>query len=322
MASILRTAWYLTGPTAAGKTAVGIELARLIDAEIISLDSMALYRHMDIGTAKPTAEERAAVPHYLIDVIEPAEEFSIAQYLEAAETTAAEILARGKQVLFVGGTALYLKALLRGLFSGPPADWQFRSELEELARVEGSHVLHERLRQVDPAAAAKLHLNDTRRIIRALEVHAATGQPISSYQQHFDVGRTAEECRVFVLDWPREQLEERMRRRVDAMFEAGLVGEVKRLMGSGERGMGNEVAFSRTARQAVGYREVLEHLRGERDLAATIELVKLRTRQFAKRQLTWFRGLSECRWIGVEEPLDAAATARRIAEQGAKLPLS
>jgi tRNA dimethylallyltransferase len=188
MNSILRTAWYLTGPTAAGKTTVGIELAKRIDAEVISLDSMAIYRGMDIGTAKPSEAERAAIPHHLVDLIDPAEEFSIAQYLEASERIAEQILRRGKQVLFVGGTALYLKALLRGLFCGPPADWNFRRELEEIARVEGSNELHERLRQVDPAAAAKLHENDVRRIIRALEVHATTGQQISSYQQHFDIG--------------------------------------------------------------------------------------------------------------------------------------
>jgi tRNA dimethylallyltransferase len=311
MNSILRTAWYLTGPTAAGKTAVGIELAKRIDAEIISLDSMAIYRGMNIGTAKPSEKERAAIPHHLIDLIEPAEEFSIAQYLEASERIAEEIQQRGKQVLFVGGTALYLKALLRGLFSGPPADWNFRRELEELARVEGSHVLHERLQSVDPPAAAKLHSNDVRRIIRALEVHATTGQPISSFQQHFDLGRSAEECRVFVLDWPREQLEGRMRKRVDAMFNAGLLEEVTGLLAKTEE---STAVFGRTARQAVGYREVLEYVRGERDLAATIDLVKLRTRQFAKRQLTWFRGLSECRWIKVSEPLDPSTTASEIAE--------
>jgi tRNA dimethylallyltransferase len=321
MNPILRTAWYLTGPTAAGKTAVGIELAKRIDAEIISLDSMALYRGMDIGTAKPTYEERNAIPHHLIDLIEPSEEFSIAQYLDASEQIAEQIQQRGKQVLFVGGTALYLKALLRGLFSGPPADWSFRRELEEIARVEGPHVLHERLRQVDPAAATKLHPNDIRRNIRALEVYATTGRPISSYQQHFEIGRRAEECRVFVLDWPREQLEERMRRRVDAMFDAGLFDEVRGLLTAGEpRASAPGVKpFGRTASQAVGYREVLEHLRGDRDLAATMDLVKLRTRQFAKRQLTWFRGLSECRWIRVSEPLDPPATAGHLAELGASV---
>ena len=300
---------------------MGIELARQIDAEIISLDSMALYRGMDIGTAKPSAEERAAVPHHLIDVIDPSAECSIAQYLEAAERAAEEILQRGKQVLFVGGTALYLKSLLRGVNSGPPADWKLRQELEELARIEGPEALHARLQKVDPTAAKKWHANDIRRTIRALEVHAVTGLPISSYQQHFEQGRPAAECRVFVLNWPREQLEERMRRRVDAMFAAGLVDEVRELVGNCEWGVGNERAdtLGRTARQAVGYREVLSHFRGELSLPAAIDLVKLRTRQFAKRQLTWFRGLSECRWVGVSEPLDPTETARQIAELGAQV---
>ena len=202
MSEILRNAWYLTGPTAAGKTAVGIELARRLGAEIISLDSMALYCGMDIGTAKPSPAERRGVAHRFIDIIQPSEEFSVAQYLAAATAAANEIAASGKRVLFVGGTALYLKALLRGLFEGPTADWKLRRELEEVARVEGTEALHKRLAEVDPAAAAKLHPNDVRRIIRALEVHRVTGKPISSLQQQFDRGRSADECRVFVLDWP------------------------------------------------------------------------------------------------------------------------
>jgi tRNA dimethylallyltransferase len=306
---LFREAWYLTGPTAAGKTAVGIELAQLLDAEIVSLDSMALYRGMDIGTAKPTSREREIIPHHLIDVIEPHEEFSVAQYLDAAKSTGAAILSRGRKVLFVGGTALYLKALLRGLLSGPPADWKLRQELEEVARVEGEASLHLRLEQVDPVAAAKLHPNDVRRIIRALEVHHATGQPISTMQKQFDQGRPAHVCHVYVLDWPRKQLEERIRGRVDAMFAAELVDEVQKLKESGAKA---NQPLSRTARQAVGYREVLEFLNGQRDLPETIELVKLRTRQFAKRQLTWFRSLSECRWISATDPLNASDVAQRI----------
>jgi tRNA dimethylallyltransferase len=315
MPEALRNAWFLTGPTASGKTEVGMELARHIDAEIISLDSMALYRGMDIGTAKPTSQQRRAVPHHLLDILEPADEFSVAQYLEAAEAAAIEIRARGKQDLFVGGTALYLKALLRGIFSGPTADWRLRRELEEVARVDGPEALHRRLQEVDPAAAAKLHPNDLRRIIRALEVHQTTGQPISSLQRQFDQGRPAEQCRVFVLHWPREQLDQRLRQRVDEMFAAGLVDEVRSLLSHGSTDL-SSAALSRTASQAVGYKEVLDFLNGQRDLPATIELVKLRTRRFAKRQLTWFRSLSECRWIAVGDPFRPAEIARQIAMIG------
>jgi tRNA dimethylallyltransferase len=318
MTEIVRNAWFLTGPTASGKTAVGIELARHIGAEIISLDSMALYRGMDIGTAKPSPEEQREVPHHLIDILDPSQEFSVAQYLEAASAVAQEITQRGKQVLFVGGTALYLKALLRGLFEGPMADWQLRRELEEIARVDGPTALHQRLQQVDPPSAAKLHPNDIRRIIRALEVHQTTGQTISSLQRQFDQARPADQCRVFVLDWPRDQLDERIRHRVDAMFAAGLVEEVKQLL-AGHSDKSQNSPLSRTASQAVGYKEVLDFLNGQRDLAATIGLVKVRTRQFAKRQLTWFRSLSECRWIQVQTPLQPEALAQHIAAIGVKL---
>jgi tRNA dimethylallyltransferase len=306
--SELETCWYLTGPTASGKTAVGLELAHLLNAEIVSLDSMAVYRGMDIGTAKPTAAERAQVRHHLIDVVEPSENYSVAQYRQAALASMEEIRTRGRKVLFVGGTPLYLKAMLRGIFEGPPADWPLRRRLMDEARDDPT-ALYRRLQPVDPTAAARLHPNDTRRLVRALEVYETTGSPISALQQQFEVGRPAEECRVFVLDWPRSELNDRINRRVDAMFTAGLIEETRSLMEIGK-------PLGRTARQAVGYREALEHLTGKLDLAATIDLVKLRTRQFAKRQLTWFRSLSECRWVLLGEPFDANSVARRILEEG------
>jgi tRNA dimethylallyltransferase len=302
------TLWYLTGPTASGKTAVGIELARRLNAEIVSLDSMAVYRGIDIGTAKPTADERAAVAHNLIDVVEPSENYSVAQYRQAALQHIGEIKSRDREVLFVGGSPLYLKAMLRGIFQGPPADWPLRRRLMDEARDDPT-VLHRRLQAVDAAAAARLHPNDTRRLVRALEVFESTGRPISSMQREFEIARPASECRVFVLDWPRVELNERIDRRVEAMFHAGLVDETRGLV---ERG----IELSRTARQAVGYREVLEHLAGNLDLEATVELVKLRTRQFAKRQLTWFRSLSECRSAPVSTPFEPVITAEHIYEQG------
>ena len=282
--------WILTGPTASGKTAIGIELALRLNAEIVSLDSMAIYRKMDIGTAKPTTQQRYIVTHHLIDVVEPHEDFSLARYLESAARVVADIRQRGREVLFVGGTPLYLKGLLRGIFEGPSADWLLRQQLLDEAQHHGPGYLHARLAQVDPLAAARLHPNDTRRLVRALEVFQRTGQPISQLQQQFDVGRPAHEARVFVLDWHREQLVARIHARVHAMFAAGLVDEVRSLLAQPQ-------PLSSTARQAVGYREVIEHLEGQSDLAQTVELVCRHTRQLAKRQGTWFRSLCECRFV-------------------------
>jgi tRNA dimethylallyltransferase len=207
---------------------------------------------------------------------------------------------------------LYLKVLLRGLFAGPPADWELRRQLAELVRAEGPAALHARLAVIDPQAAARLHANDSRRLIRALEVFERTGQPISGLQREFATAHAASACRVYVLNWPREQLHARIDARVDAMFAAGWIDEVRRLVATGQ-------PLGRTAGQAVGYHEIHEHLAGERDLAETIELVKRRTRQFAKRQLTWFRSLSECTWINVCEPLHPAAVAQEIFSRGVDL---
>jgi tRNA dimethylallyltransferase len=266
---------------------------------------MALYRGMDIGTAKPTLQERQRVSHHLVDVIEPHQDYSLAQYVEAAHQAVAEIESRGRVPLFVGGTPLYLKALLRGIFTGPPADWAFRRRLQAIVAAEGPESLHARLAKVDPRSATRLHEHDTRRIIRALEVWEKTGRSISELQQQFDRARPAEECRVFALAWPRGELVARIEWRVDAMFAAGLVEEARGLL-SGPRPLG------RTASQALGYREVLEHLAGVRGLDETIALVKLRTRQFAKRQMTWFRGLSECRMVAMAANVEAREVAAQI----------
>ena len=297
--------WFLTGPTAAGKTSIGVELAELINAEIISLDSMAIYREMDIGTAKPTEEQRRRVPHHLIDIVNPNEDFSLAEYVDAAHTSAAEIKARDKEVLFVGGTSLYLKSLLRGLYTGPPPDWDFRREVAvEVERV-GIEALYERLQQVDPLAASKLHPNDQRRIIRALEVYKATGKPLSHSQTHFEEPRPAGDCRVFALQWPRDELHRRIEARVDGMFSAGLVDEVRGLLEK-------YGAISRTASQAVGYQECIAHIDGV-PIGETVESVKVRTRRFARRQETWLRSLSECRLVEMERDFDPKTVAQSIA---------
>lgn len=308
-ASTVSTAdcWYLSGPTASGKTGIGLELAELLNAEIISMDSMTLYREMDIGTAKPTLEQRQRVPHHLLDVLSPTEDYSLSNYLDATREKVAEIRGREREVLFIGGTPLYLKALLRGIFEGPPADWEFRQRVEEEIEQIGLAALHKRLEQVDPLSAAKLHPNDKRRIIRALEVRRATGQPISHLQTQFDEGLPADQCKVVVLSWPRDVLHERINSRVDVMFAEGFVEEVTGLL---ER----HGSLSRTASQAVGYCEVIAHVHGESDLEPTIEAVKSRTRQFARRQDTWFRSLSECRSFPLQGDLDEQEVAARIVD--------
>lgn len=303
--------WFLTGPTASGKTDVGLELAGLLDAEIISLDSMAVYRDMNVGTAKPTVEQRARVPHHLIDLVSPVDSYSLSEYLSAAHEVIAQIRERKKQVLFVGGSALYLKALLRGLYSGPPANWEFRQQIEEELQEAGLEALHERLRLVDPLSAAKLHPRDKRRIIRALEVFTLTGQPLSHAQTQFDEPRPESGCRVITLDWPRPVLHERIERRVSDMFEQGLVEEVRLLLDKyGQLG--------RTASQAVGYREVIAMVRGEADRDTTIHLVQKRTRQFARRQGTWFRSLAECHFWPCEPGESPGERAQRIVDHFAR----
>ncbi len=305
MTDIAKSCWFLTGATASGKSKTSLELAKLINAEIISLDSMAIYRGMDIGTAKPPVAERGDVPHHLIDIRDPSETFSTSQYRDAALELIESIRGKGKEVLFVGGTALYLKALLRGMFEGPPADWEFRKQVEKEIEDSGGEFLHERLQMIDPVAAHNIHPNDHRRIIRALEVFSTTGKPISHWQMEFDDPTPAEECRVFAIRHQREILHERIEQRVGAMFEAGLIDEVKGLLEKhGE--------LSHTAAQAVGYREVIEHLNGQHTEEETRELVLIRTRRFARHQETWFRNLVECRWVELEADFDPQGVASEI----------
>jgi tRNA dimethylallyltransferase len=306
---------YLTGPTASGKTAVGVLLARLLDAEIIALDSMTLYRGMDIGTSKPTQEERGGIPHHLIDVLNPWESASVAEYRQRALKTTRELESRGKRVLFVGGTALYLKALLRGLFQGPGADSTIRDRLEREAEAQGSEALHRRLGTLDAATAARLHPHDQRRIIRALEVIELTGQRLS--RLHGEHDRPAPEgALVFGLERPRLVLYSRINRRAEAMFEAGLVEEVRGLQSSSR-------PLSAVASQGVGYREVIDLLAGRASLKDTIERVQRRTRQFAKRQATWFRGLVEVRSRPIasdEDPEGIAVSLARVIENDRSKP--
>jgi len=290
-------ALILTGPTASGKTALALELAERLNAEIIAMDSMTLYRGMDIGTAKPTAEERSRIPHHLLDVLDPWESGNVASWLREAERCCGEIERRGKQVLFVGGTPFYLKALLQGIFDSPPADRELRKNLEEEAQAIGPAAFHARLAGIDPVTAQRLHHNDTRRIVRAIEVWKLTGRPLSDWQQQGWWGPQAKNVdmppgtevfsRCLALDVPREELYSRINRRVDDMMAAGWVDEVSRL-----RQLPRPLSLE--ASKALGYREINLFLDGQGTMAQTIEAIQLRSRQFAKRQLTWFRNLDGC----------------------------
>jgi tRNA dimethylallyltransferase len=283
MPSPFANAVVLTGPTASGKSALALDWAVRLGAEIVALDSMTLYRGMDVGTAKPSVEDRRRVPHHLIDVLDPWQSSSVAWWLERAAESARDIENRGRRALFVGGTPLYLKAMLCGLFDGPPADAELRRRLEGEAEALGRQALHERLARCDPATAARLHVNDLRRIIRALEVHELTGKPIGELQEQW--GRPASDApAVSCLDVPREELYRRIDERVVAMFANGLVEEVEALRRLPQ-------PLSPEAAQAVGYQEVMDFLDGRATRDEAVRTMQTRTRHFAKRQLTWFRGL-------------------------------
>lgn len=293
-------ALILTGPTGSGKTALGVDLAERLGAEIISMDSMALYRRMDIGTAKPTTEERWRVPHHLVDALEPWESASVAWWLQEAARCVADIERRGKQVLIVGGTPLYLKALLRGLFDGPPADPQLRRRLAQEAAAAGCQVLYRRLALIDPPTASRLHPNDLRRVVRALEVWELSGKPMSAWQGQWcrdrDVTIDDESIRFsrcLWLDLPRQELYARINARVEQMLAAGLVEEVRacRLLPR---------PLSREAAQALGYKEILAYLDGQMTLREAAAKIQTHSRNFAKRQITWFRHLPEVRPITPE----------------------
>lgn len=304
--NILKTCWVLAGPTACGKTAASLILAERIGAEIIALDSMSLYRGMDVGTAKATAAEQARVPHHLLDVIEPHEESTVADYVTAADDICREVIGRGHVPLFVGGTGLYLRGVLRGVFPGPPADWTLRRRLQAEAAAKPES-LHQRLQAVDPRAAGKLHPNDVRRIIRALEVYELTGRTVSEQQQQQQQPLPAGERppHVYWLSPPRGWLYERINARVAGMIHDGFADEVDTLLQRPR-------PFSRTARQALGYRELIDFFEGRGTLDEAVARIQTKTRQFAKRQHTWFRNLEECHEIQITGTESADELVERI----------
>ena len=287
---------YIAGATASGKSAVALELAERIGGEIISVDSMQVYRGLNVGTAKPTAAERARVPHHLIDVVEVTESFDVARFLNAAQSAEAEITRRGRVPIYCGGTGLYFNALSSGIGHAPPSDSALRERLEATPL----EVLLNELAETDPETFASIDRSNPRRVIRAIEVIRTTGR---TYSEQRATWKKKPAGNWFGLERSRDDLNKRINARVDQMFAAGLVQETADLLKSG-------LEQTRTAMQAIGYRQVVEHLRGERDLPATVDLIKQKTRQFAKRQGTWFRNQLELDWIS----LAPESTPKRVAE--------
>ncbi|MHC5162254.1 MAG: tRNA (adenosine(37)-N6)-dimethylallyltransferase MiaA, partial [Planctomycetota bacterium] len=265
----------ILGVTASGKSALAFELSKTINAEIISVDSMKVYRRMDIGTAKPPLQKQKPIPYHLIDVVEPSEAFSVDRFLDMTEQAVSDIHSRGKPVVAVGGTAMYIKALLYGLFDGPGTDADIRDRLKAEAAEVGLAQLHHRLTAIDPTAAERIHPNDEKRIVRALEVYELTGRPISSFQKQWEDTQPASDWLVIGLRREKEVESQRMNLRVKRMMEAGLVEEVTALLDE-------EKPLSKQAAAAIGYAEMIAHLNGEMDLDETIERIKINTRRFAK----------------------------------------
>jgi tRNA dimethylallyltransferase len=308
---------FIVGPTASGKSAVALALAERLGGEIISVDSMQVYRGLDIGTAKPFAEELARVPHHLIDVVDLTEPFDAAKFVVLARKAEQGIRARGRVPIFCGGTGLYLKAYLEGLGEAPPANVALREKLEATPLADLLRELEER----DPATFARIDKQNPRRVIRALEVIRLTGKPFSEQragwrapgssrgnEAHFEKDQsllTPAATRVFGLQRTPEDLHARIDARVDEMFARGLVEETRTLLQCG-------LEQNKTAMQAIGYRQVVEHLRGERSLGETVELVKSKTRQFAKRQMTWFRRQLSVNWIDLRSEQGTDEAARQI----------
>lgn len=282
----------ILGPTAVGKTEIAIQLAQHLDAEIVSLDSRQIYREMDIGTAKPTPDQRGAVPHHLIDCVGVDQPFSVAEYQRLADTAIAKIHELGKRTMAVGGAGLYFRGLVDGLFDGPSADAEIRSKLQREAEEHGNVALHERLHQCDPETANRVHPNNRVKVIRALEVYELTGKPISALQQQWKMNEPRYPFRALGLNMPRDMLYRRIEERVDRMVDIGLIEEVKGLLDQG-------YPRSCVAMQSFGYKELIEYLDGTRTLDEAIALLKQNTRRFAKRQLTWFRNDPRIEWLDI-----------------------
>ncbi|MGB2879799.1 MAG: tRNA (adenosine(37)-N6)-dimethylallyltransferase MiaA [Candidatus Omnitrophota bacterium] len=279
---------FIVGPTSSGKTEVAISLAEKLGGEIISCDSMQVYRGMDIITRPPGEKLLSRVPHHLIKSISPDEEYSAARFVEEATRLIEDIISRKKTPVIAGGTGLYMKSLIDGLFSSPPKDEDLRKELEEEAHRQGNEALYKRLEEVDPGTASALHPNDLRRVIRALEVYELSGETIHEKKKESSGIGDKYDCKIFGMDFPREVLYGRINETVDQMFSEGLVEEVKRL---------REQPLSKTAGKALGIKEVCAFLDGREGFDEMTEELKKNTRKYAKRQLTWFRADERVEWV-------------------------
>jgi tRNA dimethylallyltransferase len=287
----------LCGPTGVGKTAWALELAETFGGRIIGADSMQIYKYMDIGTAKPSLEERARIPHYLIDVAEPDEEFSAGKYARMAESVLSRLHENGILPFLVGGTGLYIKACLNGLFREGPADNRLLAELKEEAEDKGAAFMHEKLKDCDPASARRINPNDVFRIIRALEVYAVSGCPASEHIREHGFSEKQYATLKICLNLDREALYRRIDARVDAMLETGFAGEVAGLLESG-------YPADLKSMQSIGYRHMAQYLRGEWTWAEMRDTMMRDTRRYAKRQLTWFRGDTEMIWVDKQDGIE------------------
>jgi tRNA dimethylallyltransferase len=282
----------ILGVTSSGKGRLAFDLAESLGAEIISIDSMKVYRRMDIGTAKPPEQARRRIKYHLIDIVEPSESFSVGAFREAALGAMEQIKGRGKEIIAVGGTALYIKALLYGLFEGPGTDKQIRVELQERAQAQGLAELYQELTEIDPVAAERINPNDSKRIIRALEVYRITGKPISSLQRQWNSSEAIDDWTIIGLRREKAEESRRINSRVKNMIADGLVDEVKGLLAE-------EKPLSEQARCAIGYAEIIEYLNGQVELEDAIELIKKNTRRLAKNQRTWFKTFKNVHWLDI-----------------------
>jgi tRNA dimethylallyltransferase len=291
---------FIVGPTGSGKTSLAMTMAERLDAEIVNADSRQLYVGMDIGTAKPSAEERRRVPHHLVDVRAPDQTLDVAEFVAMARAAIVDIARRGRRALVVGGSGFYLRALRGGIFSGPSASSEIRREFEQVAAQRGIPFLHDELMRIDPPSASRIQRNDLYRIVRALEVHRITGIPISTHQEAHRFAEREFDMLTIALEVPRARLYENINQRFDAMIAEGFVDEVRALLAAG-------YSPERPPLSTIGYREIAAFMRGETTLEAAVDLAKRKTRQFAKRQLTWFRHEPEVTWVdalrGAEQAL-------------------